>query len=149
MRTSLLSALAVALFTSACSLGTDTGDQLRIDAKTSLAKFKAGDAVVVTITVTNETNSSIDLGVGSCPSHFAVRDSNGNIVGPAAEVCTAQAIVKTFAPGEKAEYTSTWHGEGFSTTVGQTVYLKPGVYSVEGFFGVSADVHPASVEITS
>jgi hypothetical protein len=149
MRKSLAAALFGALLVTACSLGTDTSEQLRVDAKTSLAKFRAGDAVLVTITVTNESSSSVDLPVGSCPSHFAVRDASGSIVGPPSEVCTAQLIVKTLAPGEKAEYTSTWHGEGFATSTGQTTFLKPGMYTVEGFFGITTDTHPATVEITA
>lgn len=149
MKTSLVWALCIAAVASACSLATDVNEQLRVDAKTSLARFKSGEAVVVTVTVTNASDASVDIPVSSCPTHFAVRDANDVIVGPPSDVCTAQLIVKTLAPGEKVEYTSTWHGEGFATAQGVTTFLKPGKYTIEGFFGITANVNRVAVEIAA
>lgn len=133
---------------SACSLSTGPSE-LRVDVTTSLAKFKSGDAVEVTVSVTNQADEVLTLPVTSCPSHYAVRDASGTIVGPPAEVCTAQAVVKTLAPGENVKYVTIWHGEGFANAQGQTTFLKPGTYTLEGFFGVGIDSHPATVEITA
>ena len=135
------------LFLAGCSLNTGP-DPVRVDVTTSLAKMKAGDANEITVTVTNESDENVNLPVSSCVNHFAVRDATGAIVGPAGEACTAQLIVKTLAPGEKAKYVSTWHGEAFSTVGAQITYLKPGTYTIEGFFGINSDSHPATVEIT-
>jgi hypothetical protein len=147
MKRLLSTAALLSVFIAGCSL--DTGpDAVRVDATASLVKFKAGEANEITITVTNESDGSVNLPVSSCVNHFAVRDAAGTIVGPASEVCTAQAIVKTLAPGEKVKYVSTWRGEGFATAQGQTAYLKPGTYTVEGFFEINSDNHPATVEIT-
>mgnify|MGYP000710492647 FL=1 len=147
MKKLLSIAALLSVFLAGCSL--DTGPAaLRVDAKASLSRFKAGEANEITITVTNESNASVNLPISSCVNHFAVRDASGTIVGPASEVCTAQAIVKTLAPGEKVTYVSTWRGEGFAPVQGQTVYLKPGSYTIEGFFGMDSDNYPATVEIT-
>ncbi len=147
MRISLVLAVCMAALASACSLGTDVEEQLRVDAKTSLARFKSGEPVLVTVTVTNQSNTTADLPVSSCPTHFAVRDASDLIVGPPSDVCTAQFILRTLAPGEKVEYSSTWHGEGFATAQGATTFLKPGKYTVEGFFGIEAIINRAAVEI--
>lgn len=135
------------LVISGCSLSTGPSE-VRVDVTTSLAKFKSGDAVEITVSVTNNSNEAVTIPVTSCPSHYAVRDAAGTIVGPPSEICTAQAIVKTLAPNENMKFVTTWHGEGFVNAQGQTTFLTPGTYTIEGFFGINSDNHPATVEIT-
>ena len=86
---------------------------------TSKAVYTTSEPITVTLTVKNPTSASVSFthyicGAGQLPS-ASVRNENG-VVGMAlvqyggiADVCLANPITDTFAPGQTASYTLVWN----------------------------------------
>jgi hypothetical protein len=101
--------------------------------------LERGGTLHVRLTVTNESDVAVVKGFASgCIYGFAVRDRNGDRVGPPPRFCTMDAPTVTYGPGEVAisEFQWTWDDSN----------IAPGDYYVEAGFGESGE-GGAAVEI--
>lgn len=122
---------------------------LRVNVVTSAAKLKAGEAINVTVTVTNKSSRDRTINAHGCPRPFAPRNSAGELFGTEDYVCTAVSITKTLHPGESFVFNTSWSGRRATGASGQLEPLPPGIYTLEGTPGVpNTERHNATVEIT-
>ena len=102
--------------------------ELIVDVSAEPLLLERGGTLHIRLTVTNERDTPVVKGFASgCIYGFAVRNSRGDRVAPPPPICTANAPVVTWAPGEvvTAEFTWTWDDPN----------IEPGYYSVEAGFG--------------
>jgi hypothetical protein len=105
-----------------CAESTKPGD-LAISITPSAPTLKAGDTLLVTVTVVNISDRDYSVSAKGCPSPFQALDKNGVPVATASEVCTAEVRNTVLEPGGSYTYQSFWTAE----TV-ERVALPPGDY---------------------
>jgi hypothetical protein len=142
----------VAALLAAASCGDPTApavQDLALTTAASRTSFRPGDAVMVTVTVTNVGTTPQKINGRLCGAHpFAVARSNSEIVGPErrAILCNAILEIVTLAPGESYAFADRWYGGSNAGTLESPAMLAPGEYFLRGSLpGVNAR---ASVPIT-
>ena len=78
----------------------------------SSAELALGDSVMITVTLTNVSDTTVTLNLSACSSPFVVTTRSGRAVGPdvADAVCPAVLIVDRLAPSESVSIPRTWDG---------------------------------------
>lgn len=115
----------------ACSKSTAPSRGLETSTNVAPATFRAGDAVNVTVDVTNRSDQPRTIETNPCPDPFVVTNLAGVIVAPSERICSAVSMPRTLAPGEQYVFTQRWSGDARGPTpIAAAVILAPGTYSV-------------------
>lgn len=114
------------MLVAACSSATSPTADLGVVTTLSRAEFRAGDAIDVSITVTNHGTASRELNIATCPDPFIVTTEDGTVVGPALRGCTLELRTRDLRPGESFTYALLWLGDARSARHDQPQQIAPG-----------------------
>lgn len=111
------------------------GLDLAMTAEPTVIPFEG--TIHITLTVTNDTDEPITHGFSSgCVYGFGLYDGNDRLVAPPPPICTMNAPVITYEPGEvvMGNFEWTWDDPG----------LKPGTYTLRAGFGPRGEFESAA-----
>ncbi len=143
------SLLVISLSTGACEGGGGpvirseaTGGGLRLELLVGGASYRVGEAVAVTLRVTNVAAGPVAVTFGGQQFDVLVRQRGGLIWQWSHDKAFAQVIrTRTLAPGEAMTYSASWDQRDL-----QGRQVDPGPYDLHGVFLGSQQSGPRSVE---
>lgn len=113
-------------------------DDLRVEVTVRPLTVEQGETLHIGISVTNTADTPVRMGFASgCIYGYAIRDTEGSKVAPPPRICTADAPIVTYAPGETVVQEFEW--------VYESPVIPPGRYAVSAGFGQSGEGGPPPV----
>lgn len=118
-----------------------TVDGLLVEVAVHPLVLKRGETLQIRLSVTNTASTPVRKAFSSgCIYGYTVRDNQGIRVAPAPRICTANAPVVAYAPGETVTQEYEW--------VNQDPSIRPGRYEVSAGFGRWGEGGPPPVAVT-
>jgi hypothetical protein len=143
------SSLLVAVLAAAGCGDSSTGPEGDLTATAAVVPttFRPGDAVTVTVTVTNAGARTRSVLADPCDDPFTVTAADGTVLPPAPRVCSLEVRVpREVAPGASVAITRDWRGDIGTTSGGALgATIGPGTYALRGVVRVA----DASAVVTS